>query len=355
MGLLAHRDALMPTLKRTLAVLVLAPVFLSLGGCPCGFDCDRDDDSDGSGAVSMFTLGMSATALENIERIVLEIDSVTLRRENAEDVVIENFTINDFNLVDAQTFQIDLLDNRGLKQLEVIEDLETDSGTYSELVLQLVDGNINNSFVEKTNGEMAVLNMPSSQLTFSGFRLSAGNEQLTIEFNLGLSLQSISSDGSYFLNGEGARIVDNDVDSSISGTVDSSLFDTESPCDGKENPLLGNLVYLYTGHSLSAEALADVFSNENEIEIGDNAIAPYSVSALIENESRNTFEYAFGFLPENDYTVVFSCNALNDDPVDFDDIAIPLPTEQLYEVSLTEDEQLECDLEDASSCGTETP
>ncbi|MFK8047940.1 MAG: DUF4382 domain-containing protein [Halioglobus sp.] len=342
-------------LKRILAVLILAPVFLLLGGCPCGFDCDRDDDSDGGSEPAIFSLGLSSTAIENVEQIVLEIDSVTLRRSDAEDIVIETFTLVDSNTVDEETFQIDLLDNRGLKQRVVIDDLEIDSGTYSELVLQVVDGNINNSFVEETNGEMAALNVPSSQLSFSGFRLSAGNEQLTIEFNLGLSLQTINSDGSYFLTGKGARVVDNDVDSSISGTVDSSLFDTESPCEGKEDPLRGNLVYLYTGHNLSAEALADVFTNENENEVGDNAIAPYSVSALIENESRNTFEYAFGFLPENDYTVVFSCNALNDDPVDFDDIAIPLPTEQLYEVSLAEDEQFECDFEDDSSCATETP
>lgn len=339
-------------LKKLGAVVLLVPLLLCLGGCPCGFDCDRDDE--GGDDVSTFTLGMSATAVESIDHIFVEIDAITLRRANAEDVVIDSFTIADLDLVDSETFQIDLLNYRGIKQLEVIEDLEIDSGSYSQVLLQILDGDINRSFVEEADGDTVVLNVSSSQLLLPGFRVSSGNEQLTIEFNLGLALKFIRSSGTYLLGVEGARIVDNDNDSSIFGSVESSLFDTVSPCASKTDPLLGNLVYLYAGSNLSVNALADVYASDSSTTIGDNAIAPYSVTALVDNSLTGAHEYGFGFLPEDDYTVVFSCDALDDDPVDFDGITIPLPSEQLYEISLPADEQFECDFEDPadpSACG----
>lgn len=332
------------------------PLFLSLGGCPCGFDCDRDDNN-ASDEPSIFTLGMSATAIENIERIVVEVDSITLRRADSEDVVIETFTIDQLNLVESPSFQIDLLSYRGIQQLEVLEDLEITAGSYSEVLLTIIDGDINNSFVEDANGVMAVLNGSSSQLSLPGFRVSSGNELLTIEFNLGLALQFVSSDSGYLLGVGGARIVDNDVDSSIFGSVESSLFDTVSPCDSKTDPLLGNLVYLYTGNNLSANVLADVYTSDSSADIDSDAVAPYSVTALVANNLTGAYEYAFGFLPEGDYTLAFSCNALNDNSVEFDGITIPLPSEQPYEISLPADEQFECDFEDpfdASACSQET-
>lgn len=348
MGLLAFAKPLKPMLKRLAAILILAPLFLSLGGCPCGFDCDREDG--GSGDASIFTLGISATSIEQIRSVVLEIRSVTLRSADAEDVLIERFTIDDLGVTDADTFQIDLMEYRGLRQLKVITDLEIASGNYTEVLLDIGIGGVNQSFVETSDGKMFVLNVSASQLSLPEFRVSSGNETLTAEFNLALALQFISASGTYLLDETGARIVDSDVGSSITGAVDSSLFDTVSPCDAKANPLLGNLVYLYSGKNLPADALADVYTSASSTAVGDDAIAPYSVTALVENTLTDTYEYAFGFLPSDDYTVAFSCNALDDDPVEFDGIAIPLPSGQLNEISLADDEQVECDFEDATAC-----
>lgn len=339
--------------KKFAALLILAPMFLSLAGCPCGFDCDRDDDS-ASDEPSIFTLGMSATAIEKIRRIVLEVDSITLVSSEGEDVVIDTFTIDDLNLSSSKTFQIDLLDYRGLKQLEVIEDLEIESGTYTEVVLQVLDGDVNQSFVEDSDGEMFVLNVSSSGLSLPGFSVTSGNEQLTIEFNLALALQFSTISSSYVLDEQGARIVDSDVGSSITGSVDSGLFDGVSPCDEKTDPLLGNLVYLYSGNNLSVSALADVYTGDSSTTIGDNAVAPYSVTALVESELTGAYEYAFGFLPEDEYTLILSCNALDDDPIDFDGISIPLPAEQLYEINLAAGEKVECDFEGPSVCSPDS-
>ncbi|MFT4826429.1 MAG: hypothetical protein ACJAUG_002000 [Halioglobus sp.] len=71
--------------------------------------------------------------------------------------------------------------------------------------------------------------------------------------------------------------------------------------------LPGNLVYLYAGRNLAIDGLADVYTSAS-----------------------NT--------------------TVDDDPIDFDGIAIPLPSEQLNEIILADDEQVECDFEDPVVC-----
>jgi hypothetical protein len=66
--------------------------------------------------------------------------------------------------------------------------------------------------------------------------------------------------------------------------------------------------------------------------------------------SPGTWQYALGFLPAGDYTLAFSCDAADDDPVDYDSITVPLPDNQAYELSLDEGGQEVCDLGLEGSC-----
>ena len=58
----------------------------------------------------------------------------------------------------------------------------------------------------------------------------------------------------------------------------------------------------------------------------------------------------FGYLPAGAYTLAFSCDAAEDDPVDFDDISVPLPDDQTYEIELEAGESAICDLAASASC-----
>jgi len=334
--------------RRLGQLLTVGSVCLLLGACRCGFDCDRDDNG-GSGGASTFSLGISASSIEGIRAALLQIDRVTLRHAGADDVVIDSFTVDDLDLVASDTLRIDLLAYRGVQQLVVIKDLVIDSGSYSEIVLDVSSGDINQSYVEEAGGAVRELNVAASQLSLPGFSIGAGKEQITTVFTLGMALQRSSSE-SYLLSGSGARSVDNDIDSRVFGSVDTTLFDAGDICIEKTDPLAGNLVYLFRGHNLTVSELGDVFTSGSTTPVDDDAIAPYSVTSLVRNETTGAYEYAFGYLPGDDYTLAFSCNALEDDPVDLDGIALPLPSSQIYEIALSADEVFECDLEEPLVC-----
>ncbi|MEH6592663.1 MAG: DUF4382 domain-containing protein [Halioglobus sp.] len=329
-------------------ILLVLPVLLSLGGCPCGFDCSSDNDSDNTPA--SLSLGFSDASVEDLVQVVIEVDSISFRRSGAEDVVVDTFTIPDLELIEAQTFQIDLLEYRGRQQLLVIENLELPVGTYSSVRLTLVDGDLNFSFVEENAGEIKVLNGPSSELVLPGMVLASGDEHFTVEFSLAQAMRYIASSDSYLLGSEGVRVEDNATAASLTGRVDSDLFDSGDTCDAKADPLVGNRVYLYEGIALATASLSDVHTGASANVVPDGAVAPFAVAALVENPLTGSWDYALGFLPEGDYTLALACDAGDDHPVDYDGTVVPLPAGQFYEINLSSLEQASCDLAEGASC-----
>jgi hypothetical protein len=329
------------------SIVLFLPVLLSLGGCPCGFDCSDSDDDDGGSGPASLTLGFSDANIDDITRVVIEVDSIIFRIGGADDVVVDTFTIDG---LEQDSFQIDLLEYRGRKQFIVIEDLELAAGSYNELLITILEDDLNYSFVEESDGSLKVLNEPDGGLSLPGPVLSSGDHAYTVEFSLAQSIQYQSADDSYLLASDGVRVEDNAVAASLSGRVDNQLFDTVSPCDAKSDPEMGNRIYIYSGINLAVDQLADVHTGDSSNTIPDTAVAPFAVTALVENQLTGAWDYAFGYLPPGDYTLAFSCNAAGDDPVDFDSISVPVPAEQVYEINLSDAEQAVCDLEEGASC-----
>jgi hypothetical protein len=281
---------------------------------------------------------------------VLEIDRITLRRTGTADIVIDNFTLDALDLTEADSFQVDLLNYRGRNQLLMIQGLELTRGTYDEVLLEVKDEDINYSFVEESDGSVNILNISSGGLSLPGFEISSGSQQYTIEVGLAQALAYDEDSEIYLLTNNDIRVENNATAASLSGRVDSSLFNSGAPCDSKEDPLAGNRIYLYSGASLADNALADVYRSSTANTVPDNAQAPYAVAALVENVLTAGWDYAFGFLPAGDYTLAFACNAAEDDPVNYDDIAVPQPSDQRYEINLSEAQQAVCDLTAGASC-----
>jgi hypothetical protein len=332
-----------------LATVLLVSVTASIGGCGCGFDCNNGNNRD---ATTFLGLGFSDAAPEDLKQVVIEVDSITFRRSGAEDVVVDSFTIAELNLIDADTFQVDLLQYRGRNQLLVIDDLELGQGAYSEILINVLDGDINFSYVLEADDSVVELNAPAAGLSLPGMTLSVDEQQFTVEFSLAQSLQFQPSSDSYLLATDGIRVEDNATAASLSGRVDNALFDEVSPCNEKDDPELGNRIYLYQGIGLSDSQLADVFTTRSGTTVPDDAQAPFTVAALLKNTLIGSWEYAFGFLPAGDYTMAFACDTAEDDSVDFDDLVVPLPTDQIYEVTLSEGEQGVCDIDISGDCTT---
>lgn len=321
---------------------------LSLQGCGCGFDCNSGNNNDNGPA--FLDLGFSDEALEELKQVVIEVDSITLKRSTGEDVLIDSFTIADLGIEDAETFQVDLLQYRGLNQLLVITDLELEARSYSAVELDILTEDVNRSYVQESDDSLKQLNISGSVLTLPGMALSTGNEAYTIAFSLAQALRYRSASDDYLLTTEGIRVQDNEVAASLTGRVDSALFDSVSPCDAKTDPESGNRIYLYAATGIGDGLAGDVFTSGSANTIPEETVPPFAVATLAEDSLTGTWQYALGFLPAGNYTLAFSCDAADDDPVDYDGLTVPLPDDQAYEVSLDEGENGVCDLADGSSC-----
>ena len=321
---------------RLLAALTVAAVFTS--GCTCGFDCSSDDDVVAGPAI--LTLGLSDALPDDLEEVVLEIDSIVLGRSGGGNITIDTFPVGapDPNQP-VDSFMIDLLDYRNIRQLVVVEDLELDTGNYSSITINLTPESSSGSYVTESDDTRHNLMTDDGGLELPGFSLSSGNEEYTIEFDLALSLRVEESDGRYRLTANGVRIVDNADSTSLSGRVDEELFNTVSPCSEKTDPLRGNRVYLYEGVGLDPESLGDVFTDETVSDI----VAPISVSSVTESGS-GSYEYVFSFLPAGEYTIAFTCDAEEDDPDSYDVLSLPFPTDKVFEVDLSASGGNTCDI-----------
>ena len=292
--------------------------------------------TDRTGSVS---IGISDAPVDDVKEVWIEVDKITFKKSGNDDVVVDRFTSSDLNISDEDSFQIDLLDYQGGNQAIVINDIELPAGRYTNMVLTILDEDLNRSYVVELDDERKQLNIPvaSDTLSLGSFTVEAdGTQTFTIEFNLRKALTyTAGTVGNYNLKVRGIRIQDNDGDRAITGTVDSSLFNTESPCDDKADPNVGNIVYLYEGHNLNVNNLADIFDPaDSDTAVPDNAIEPFAAEAVVEN-GLGQWIYRFAFLPAGDYTLVFSCNAADDDPEDYDGLTLPLPSDQIIELTTT--------------------
>ncbi len=328
--------------KLNLHLTALLALFLfSLGGCSCGFDCNNDGNSNPSDP-ALLTLGLSDSLPEDLKQVFIQVDAITFKRSGADDVVINDFTIGG---AVVGTFKVNLLDYSGITQLEVIKGLELATGTY-EVSIKLIADGIESSYVKDANDVSKPITVSGNTLSVSGMKLASGNQAFTVEFSLAQALSQPTSD-TYLLGTTGIRIENNLTGATLSGQINSDLFDTVSPCNEKTTPTSGNRVYIYTGID-AAKNLTDVFTSASASTPPANALAPYAVASL--KQTGQIWEYTFGYLPAGDYTLAFSCNTASDDSIQWNDLTIPLPVNQKYEIKLSEAKKSICNLTTTANC-----
>ncbi len=339
-------------MKRLLAfffgAMLVAALTLPLAGCPCGFDCN-DEDNEPSGP-ALLDLGVSSDVFTDAKAVVVTIASISLIGSGTtEDVVIDTFIDDASGLNEADTVQFDLLDYPALNQLLLLEAQEIDPGDYTAMALTVLDGDVNLSYVLDDEDQRNVLNVSNGELRVDGFNLSSGPAAYTVTLSLARALQMREASNDYLLTSTAARVTDNELNASISGRLASDLFDSVTPCNEKINPEKGNRLYLYKDLD-ETELGVDAFTSDNGNAIPDQAVAPYAMSSPSENSLSGGWEYAFGFLPAGEYTLRFTCAAESDDAVAYDSVIIPLPEDQEYTIDLTNSEAVTCDIEAGASC-----
>lgn len=316
---------------KTFLPIVLAAMFVACGNSEGGanFTLGVSNNSNKIGTIS---IGLTDAPVENAKQVVIEIDKIIFKKVGEDDVVVDRFNSTDLSIIDADTFQIDLLAYQRGSQAIVINQLELKAGTYSSIVISIIDGDNNRSFVLEDSGGSDIqteLSTASSGLQLQGLTVAADGEQtFTIKFDLQKSLLKVG--GRYQLVTAGIRLQDNQDSTYISGDVDASLFNTDSPCTEKTEPTVGNIVYLYRGHGLDVTKLVDVYAPDIATSVPADAIAPYASSAVVDDGG--SWKYDFSFLPAGDYTLAFSCQAENDDPQNYDALVVVFPEDQIKEL-----------------------
>lgn len=323
-------------MNRWLAVFSMAVLLQGCGGGGGG------GGSAGTGSVSF---NLADAPVDTADHVVITVDKVILRRDGADDVVVDRFTIPALNLTDADTFQIDLLDYRDGKRLLVIDGLTVPAGTYSQLILHVLDNDVNYSYVDN-GGVRTPIKQPSGDLKLGGFKVDAdGVYAYTLDFDLrfAMTYNPIPSGGRYILKPRGVRLVSETQASHLGGTVAPALFDTDPQCATKADPTVGNVVYLYQGHALDTTKLVDVYDPDIATGVPAGAVAPFA-AANVRQTLGGDWQYNFGYLPAGDYTLAFSCDAEGDQAETYDGTVIPLPADQHVEVSLTGGQDATCNL-----------
>jgi hypothetical protein len=134
------------------------------------------------------------------------------------------------------------------------------------------------------------------------------------------------------------RVVEVARGTSIEGFVEANLFNGAPPCDEKTDPLDGNVMYLYQGTGLDPADFADDFDPEIDLDAAASYLEPFATETVAADGS-----YLFSYLPAGNYTLAFSCDAVDDDPSFDDDIIIPSPEGEIVEIVMSPGERWECD------------
>lgn len=309
--------------------------------CACG-----SSSNDSGVNTSDVGIRFSDAPVEELDRVVISVDKLIFN-QSGEDIVVDTFTSEELNLIDSDTFQLDLLDYQGLESSLVLDSVELPVGDYQNLRIVIQN---DDTYVQEIGSTVhKELKVPSGELKLGGFSVSdISTQTFVVEFGLRQAMTYNPGPDRYILKPRGVRIIRLADAASISGTVDLS---TEG-CLPSEDESLSHVAYLYEGHDLDESQLGDVFVRESDLDgsqshvagtdydadVADTTIAPTVATSIDENG-----DYLFSYLPHGDYTVAISCNASEDNATLYDGIEVPSPSGLIVELSLAEAQNMTCD------------
>ncbi|MCK6264028.1 DUF4382 domain-containing protein [Vibrio sp. ZSDE26] len=305
----------------------LSLLIVSCGGGGSGGSASSQNSASVSFSVSDAPVDSAQEVMIAFEQIELVVDD-------------DNSAIIDVNDGQNDYVQVNLLDYQGTDALLIVSDESIPVGRYENLILHISDESGVNYVLN--NNAQHELKQPSNKLKLGEFEVTTEAVQsFTIEFDLRMSLVLRGNQGNnngYILKPHGVSIVGNDEAVSLSGTVETNLFD-EGTCDGDDT----SMVYLYEGSGLDSTLLIDLVDTDDEEFSGDPVIPDGSIEPVASAEVGESGTYQFGYLTAGEYTVAFACDGEEDDSIEYDpEIIIPMaptvdyPDDKYAEVTLVQ-------------------
>jgi hypothetical protein len=321
---------------------LLFTVLMSFSLISCGGSSSESEES--TPAIPLVSFAIADAPADSVTSVNVTFSSITLKStsDNEDDESGINIPILDDD-GNPTTQTIDVMDYQNGEELIIIENFELAAGDYTNLILNTSGCPQNPNGSDEfcwviDNDTRKPLKTPSNKLKLGSFSVSGEEQQIyTIEFNLRSSLTSTAGGSAFNLKPHGIRIVESTEVGAVHGSVDANLLSAAEGCESNflENTDHGKVVYLYQGEMAEGLVLVDEFDpDEAENSRPENAVKPYGSDALSFDVNTNSYVYSFSHLPTGNYTLAFSCSAIDDSANEYDSIVIANPELQVHTVTI---------------------
>lgn len=278
--------------------LLTLSILSSLVIAGCGGPASEDASGRSGVPNGALTLSITDAAVDNAAEVWVQFSAIELKPADGPSITYTFDTPLSVNLLSLQG---------GLSQ-DLFNSIVIPSGEYNWIRLAVNTSGDLDSYIKLDDGSEHELTIPGGSQSGlkinDGFIVDAGSETaMTIDFDLRKSV--VEAAGSYRLKPV-LRLVNNDDVGSISGSIDAALT-TGVDCSDAD-PETGNAVYVFAG----ADAVVD--------DIGGQLSEPVTTALMTLNTETGLYDYEVGFLPQDNYTVAYTCMADLDNPEDDDAI-----------------------------------
>jgi hypothetical protein len=322
-----------PRLRQT-ALALLIPGALALAGC---------NSSDGT-TTGTATFSVTDAPADDVTAVEVKFDRVDLMPQGGQ---MQTFVLD-------EPRRIDLFALQGENAAVLIEDIELPAGQYNFIRLYVIGGSPDSQVTEAEGGVFPLYipgSQPPTQNTDQRFlQLSrpfvvpaGGHADFTIDVELRKALVKTGNDitDDYYLLRPSLRLVDNSTVGAIAGIIDSALVEDLS-CSGDLASETGYAVYVYSGFDAIP---GDIFVDEDgqEQTRSDGAAHPLTLANVRFDADSSAWKYTVGFVSAGEYTVAFTCQAIDDAPGSEDDIAFPAQRNVTVSAGVTANADLPAD------------
>ena len=240
---------------------------------------------------SSFSLRLTDAPIDGLSRVVLQFIAVEMKRESG--------GWSKYTLPAPQP--IDLLALQGLTTADLLLHMPIEPGDYKQ-VRFIVDAAPMANYIEESGAGVKELDIPGGSTTGLkiGQKFTIPKDRLmnlTVDFDLRKSVKKNKGNGRYKFKSKMRLVVDTDV-GFIRGTVDPQLL-TDPSCSDLDADT-HNAVYIYRGHNVIPGDINELSSQNTE---------PMITAPIKYDTASGLYVYEAAFLPEDNYTIAFTCNA----------------------------------------------
>jgi len=273
--------------------------------------------SDGSSSDSAgFSLRLTDAPIDGLAKVVVAFTAIEMKRKK------DGWTR--YTLKTPQS--IDLLALHGLTTADLLLHMAIEPAEYKQIRF-IVDDTPMANHVELKTGGIVNLDIPDGSTT--GIKIKKKFTipedrlvNLTVDFDLRRSIKSPGMSGNYKFKAKTRLVVDDHV-GFIRGTVNPALLLDPSCSDMDADT--HNAVYVYSGHDAPTDDINEFSTTNNE---------PLTTTPIKYDSTSGKYQYEAAFLPQDDYTIAFTCNADVEDLEADDDL--PFFYSQNVEVLVTD-------------------